>query len=1025
MLTPMKYVMLRSHTLPIEITQTIYSSPDQRAGLLHRLAKDPFVRLALLIASPSLSDRMVQLSEDIKQDTRLTRKFTNFLVRMSSRPTPFGLLAGIAVCEWGNKTDVLISNIDRTRTRLDMEWVITFIHSLESTPEIAEQLHWTSNSAIWCHGGRATLSDIKDARSTVSIACTRPVQIILSVTRSPVPYVEVRDAVLKEVRSATPQKVDKCFQEMRKLGLVYSDLTPPITSNADPIGWLLSHLPDGVAAFQEKQRLISVRSRIQKCDEGPAADRLVTVQQLANELSKSGERSKQMPLQVDLMLDLRGETIHTSVGEEAAKAAQLLITTSGFPAGWRASVRYYNSFVAKYGAEREVPFLELANPEWGLGLTPLNQFETGAENGANAYLREQVLHELVQKSLRAGKTAVELDDDIVGALSSGSSSHEGWPTSLELNVFVLAKSAEAIDQGNYQLVVGPNIGAMKAGRHFARFADMLNPTLQGWLKEPHILDHRRDPLADAVELTFMPTDTRLANVSLRLPVLDVELNYGVSGGRPLSHTLRFDDLIVGAENGQLYVKSLSLGRQLRVSSNSMLNPTRAPRECQILLALASDEGAQLSMFRWGSAGNGVFLPRLTAGRTILNAAQWRLRPSVAVGDEKIFRNCLNEWRKQWMCPRFVYLCAGDNRLLQDMDDQDQVDELRRMLRKGEEAVLQEPVPNFDSAWLPGPRGLHVVELVVPLKLKKISAPEQPRVVRPVDTGKRELIYLQRSLRVKPPGSDWIFLKLYGPRSQEDNLIRGSLAEFCSKVNDLADWYFLRYSDPRSHLRVRFRTRVAGDNGELIAAISAWATNLIQQERCQEFSFDTYDRELERYGGVEVISDIKSAFCADSSVATKLLVRLGPPDRVVLGVFIVDRLLEFLGLTQAQKIMWCKKYIELQPADGAIFRAKRAELFETLTKPPKGRSLELILILQHLKTPLAKVASSIARAELSGVLTQPADAIYRSVIYMHCNRVWGLDNSHELEILRILRRSSERIAFLASSKPDILLMGGGL
>jgi lantibiotic biosynthesis protein len=164
---------------------------------------------------------------------------------------------------------------------------------------------------------------------------------------------------------------------------------------------------------------------------------------------------------------------------------------------------------------------------------------------------------------------------------------------------------------------------------FARFGDLLPNVVQNWLNESRTIERCRSPSTEFVELTLMPTGTRLANVSLRLPLLEREANCGVSAGVPPTGVIRLDDLIVGTQNGRLYVRRSSSDQRLVFSSNSMLNTTRAPRECRILLALALDPVAQLTVFRWGSVANGVFLPRVTSGRVILHCAQWRLRTAAA------------------------------------------------------------------------------------------------------------------------------------------------------------------------------------------------------------------------------------------------------------------------------------------------------------------------------------------------------------------------------------------------------------
>ena len=76
---------------------------------------------------------------------------------------------------------------------------------------------------------------------------------------------------------------------------------------------------------------------------------------------------------------------------------------------------------------------------------------------------------------------------------------------------------------------------------------------------------------------------------------------------------------------------------------------------------------------------------------------------------------LEDWRHRWRVPRRVYLVAGDNRLLLDLDDPEQGELLRADVRRaGGDLVLQEALPGTDDAWLPGPGGRYVSELVVPM-----------------------------------------------------------------------------------------------------------------------------------------------------------------------------------------------------------------------------------------------------------------------------------------------------------------------
>jgi hypothetical protein len=56
-------------------------------------------------------------------------------------------------------------------------------------------------------------------------------------------------------------------------------------------------------------------------------------------------------------------------------------------------------------------------------------------------------------------------------------------------------------------------------------------------------------------------------------------------------------------------------------------------------------------------------------------------------------------------------------------------------------------------------------------------------------------------RVRPPGSDWAYMKLYGPRTFQDDLITGplhDLAQFATGTG-LADSWFSCALQTRSHI----------------------------------------------------------------------------------------------------------------------------------------------------------------------------------------------------------------------------------
>jgi thiopeptide-type bacteriocin biosynthesis protein len=84
-----------------------------------------------------------------------------------------------------------------------------------------------------------------------------------------------------------------------------------------------------------------------------------------------------------------------------------------------------------------------------------------------------------------------------------------------------------------------------------------------------------------------------------------------------------------------------------------------------------------------------------------------------------------------------------------------------------------------------------------------------------------------------------------------------------KQNQLVShWFFIRYSDPDFHLRIRFYLPDIHNIDKVISQIHKSLQNYFQIGLIRKIQYDTYNREIERYG--ENTMDLsEQIFCADS------------------------------------------------------------------------------------------------------------------------------------------------------------------
>ncbi|MEU4300299.1 lantibiotic dehydratase [Kitasatospora aureofaciens] len=836
---------------------------------------DEGVAETLALASPVLARQVAKLLSGEQPPPREVRRAAlstaRYLLRALGRPTPFGHFAGVQAAVFGSAADLRWGDDHRAVARASAAWLAQLIGQLESMPALLARLEVAANDAVLVRGDRLVIPHQpldRPQRGTVaaevSLRHTRAVAFVLAAARRPVAFGVLAEKLSAEFPTAPGARIEGVLTELVARGVLITSLHAPATE-ADPLGHLLAALErTGADQVPEAAGLLA---------ELLAADRAITAHAQAPSRAARAEITRAMTangrpgaagrpvLAVDLCLDA-DLVLPRAVADEAAKAAGLLARLSPLPYGsgsWRS---YHQRFYERFGRGALVPLLDMV-ADSGIGWPDGYPGARSAEP-ARFGERDEILATLAQRAALDGQREVLLDEQLLGVLDLGPAEGPRLPPHLEVVFGLHAASRQALDKGEFWLEVVSV--ARAAGVSTGRFLHLLDPqhraAFTGVLTNLPAMDDQ----AVAAQLSCPPLDPATGHVARSTAT--GQLVVSLAEHRPGSEgALRLGDLAVGCDGRRMYLAAPAHGVRIEASAIHALNlRVHTSPMARLISELSRAQGAQVTRFSWGALQSLPFRPRLRHGRIILSPASWRLSatelpPARAPWEqwEKALLDLLDRRR----APRRVLLAADSQGLPLDLDQSGHRVLLRSHLTSAPQAVLVETPAPTDLGWAGG----RAHEFALPVTATR--PPAWPRLPKP--TTMRTV----RRGHGDVPGTSWVLLaSLYGDLARQDVILTQHLPDLLDRLGG-PEWWFVRFRDPRQHLRLRIALPNPAGFGPAATVISTWANELHQAGLLSEVAYPTSYTEHGRWGEGPAWAAAERVFRADSAA---VLAQLSQPDR---------------------------------------------------------------------------------------------------------------------------------------------------
>ena len=705
----------------------------ETSAAIARLLSDPLTGEAIFLASPALYDeahRWLGGTLRPSEGARVKRSLLKYLIRMSTRATPFGLFAACSTGRFGAVRSGELSPDDQIRrvTRLDMNLVCMLSDRLVDTPDIRAHLRFFPNSTLYAVGRDVRYYeawyDAKRKRHyrLVSVEGNPYLDRLLAAARNGTTL----DSLARAIAGAevTVEDAARYASDLVDNQVLTSELEPAITEPRFLDG-LIEGMPPSPGGDTARAALAEVRSALQRIDETGRASAgdydavRATITRLVPDVSIENL------FQVDAF---RPATLTLDADVKARVMAGVAALNRLTPVAPNSRIERFRQEFRERFEDRQVPLLVALDADTGVPYgrrttapAPLLDgldaaVPAGGDEGREARPAgpgERLLLARIWECLLSGRDEVRLTDQDLKALPL---TWEDVPFS-----FSVWFSVVPIDGRDVLALYGA--GAATAAAALGRFAH----TDQGIHQQAEAAtaheavqhygkagQHRGKVVAEVLHL---PED-RVGNVLLHPPFRTYEIPCLARASVSPECVIRLDDLYLSVPHGgPLRLWSRRLGTEV-VPALSHAHRYTA-KELLPVYRLLGDLQAQ----SWRTSFHipvetllegAPRLPRITYRDCILSTARWRFSGAELAGLLEHLKEPgtgLEAWRERQRLPREVLLMGDENGQYLDLSSPACRELLATELRGRTGATFSEFLFTGADQWIASGDGRYCHEIV--------------------------------------------------------------------------------------------------------------------------------------------------------------------------------------------------------------------------------------------------------------------------------------------------------------------------
>lgn len=695
-----KYLPLETFVFRVPLYNLDDLYRDQFSTLSSKIQDSRFLE-SLYLASSVLyqeTDKSEERMLNWKDFTKIQISNFQYLTRMCSRCTPFGLFAGCGICGVDQKSSIELADIDeyKSSTRLDMGYLSALIQDIINTENIKSQSRYYPNSSLYRFGKdlRYIEYNFFKAKRKYSLSQTEQTEYLQKVLQKSEDGETINilanllvneDISNKDAREYIDNLIDN--------QILINELEPSVTGDE-----LLKNFIVKLKEFNGTEEIVSaltnIETSLQNIDNKSIGRPIPQYEIIKKQLDQFETNYDEMSLfQSDLFIATKQASISKTIISttyQAIKAFNRLSIQHENPL----LVKFREDFYKKYDNE-EIPLLQALDVETGIGFGKIDEQSGDISpllDGVFLTNKQSIIQDIkvtpVQQMLlkkfddfltdRQKKEIIITDKDL-------EQFPENWndlPDTISAMIEVI--QTEKNPEG--PLIVLGQAGGSSAANLLGRFC-YLDEEIYNHVKRITQKEQELNPTKILAEIVHLP-EFRTGNILMRPIFREYEIPYLANPSVKNCKVIPMTDLMVSVPQGRyIKLRSKRLNKEVLPRLSSAHNFANSSLPVYHFLCTMQTQGLRSRIgFSWGSLlENKPFLPRVRYRNIIFSPAIWNIVPDDTkefpkITDRHFYEKALL-FKTEKVLPDQVLLVQGDNKLLIDFRNELSVQMLFSKVKK--------------------------------------------------------------------------------------------------------------------------------------------------------------------------------------------------------------------------------------------------------------------------------------------------------------------------------------------------------